>query len=328
MKKILLVFCVLIMLLICSFPCFATQTAETEYSKTEKVQTNTSSVKEETTQDMSSVRIIVTDFSVENNCIIPGEETKIKITIKNTNPQKAVRNAIFKLTDGEKELIPDGTGVMYVKYFKDSYILETTLSAVNTAKEGRHELELSAEYEDKYYSAYSFNQTIYINVKQPVSLDYSGISLPAKVQQESTVTYTPEIMNTGKGEISNVKIETKIDGLTSGGTCFIGTVSAGESKSRTVNLQVTKDKLGETTGKVKISYCDCYGKAYSKEIDISTEIIKKIEVIQTEVEEKITDKVSWWIFLAGGIVIGGGVGAIIPIAVYSKKQRKQDEQRL
>ena len=36
----------------------------------------------------------------------------------------------------------------------------------------------------------------------------------------------------------------------------------------------------------------------------------------------------WSYYKSGGIVIGGGIGAAIPIAVYSKKQRKQDEQRL
>lgn len=324
MKKIFSGFFILIMLFICSLPCFATENSPTAGSETEA----TVPAKEETTQNMSSVRLIVSDFSVDNDCVIPGKQAKIKITVKNTNSEKAVRNAIFKLTDSERELIPDGTGVQYVKYFEDSYILETTLSAVNTAKEGRHELTLSAEYEDRYYSSYSFNQALYVNVKQPVSIDYSGIALPVKSQQESTVTISPEIMNTGKGEISNVKIKTEIDGLSSGGTCFIGTIPAGESKSGTVNLQVSNDKLGETAGIVKISYCDCYGKTYSEDINISTNIIKKIEVNQTEKEEKVTDKIPWWVFIAGGIVIGGGIGAAIPIAVYSKKQRKQDEQRL
>ena len=323
MKKVFLSFCIFISFAICSFHCFAEETA-----KSETVEIASSTIKEETTQDMSSVKLLVSDFTVENDCIVPGEQTKIKITVKNTNSGKAVRNAIFTLSDSEKELIPEGTGVQYVKYFEDYYILETTISAVNTAKEGRHELTLTAEYEDRYYSAYSFTQTLYVDVRQPVSLDYSGLTLPVKSQQTTTVTVSPEIMNTGKGEISNVKIDTNIDGLTSGGTCFIGTVPAGESKSGTINLQVSADKLGETNGKMKISYCDCYGKSYEKEIDISTEIIKKIEVNQTEEEEKITDKISWWIFLVGGIILGATVGITIPIAVYWAKQRKQDEQRL
>lgn len=36
----------------------------------------------------------------------------------------------------------------------------------------------------------------------------------------------------------------------------------------------------------------------------------------------------WWAFMLGGLVIGGAVGAIIPISINSYKRRKEDELRL
>ena len=329
MKKAFISVFAVIMLFALSLTAFAVDETKAD-TKTEPQSEAQSAAKvEETTQDMSAVRLIVTDFTVENDCVVPGEKAAVSITVKNTNSAKAVRNAIFTLTDGEKQLVPDGMGNVYVDYFEGSYTWETALTAVNTANEGRHELTLTVQYEDRYYSPYSEIFTLYADVKQPVSLDFSGLNLPAKVQQTTTVTVAPEIMNTGKGEISNIKIDTEIDGLTTGGTCFIGNLAAGESKSGNINLQVSDKKLGKTEGKITISYEDCYGKAYSQEVDISTNIIEKIEVAATGEDEKtFADIIPWWVFLAGGALVGGGIGCAIPIAVYSKKQREADEKRL
>ncbi len=328
MKKAFISVFAVIMLFCLSLTAFAVDETKADVKNEPQPETQPAAKVEEPTQDMSAVRLIVTDFTVENDCIVPGEKSAISITVKNTNSAKAVRNAIFTLTDGEKQLVPDGMGNVYVDYFESSYTWETTLTAVNTASEGRHELTLTVQYEDRYYSPYSETVTLYVDVKQPVSLDFSGLNLPAKAQQSSTVTIVPEIMNTGKGVISNIKINTKIDGLTTGGTCFIGNLAAGESKSGNINMQVSDKKLGKTEGKITISYEDCYGKTHTQEVDISTNIIEKIEVAATEEEKTFADIIPWWLFLAGGALVGGGIGCAIPIAIYSKKQREADEKRL
>ena len=50
---------------------------------------------------------------------------------------------------------------------------------------------------------------------------------------------------------------------------------------------------------------------------------------QTEQEQEKQPKFRlWWAFMLGGLVIGGAVGAIIPISINSYKRRKEDELRL
>ena len=59
----------------------------------------------------------------------------------------------------------------------------------------------------------------------------------------------------------------------------------------------------------------------------SAKLGKSIFGLSTEEEEQAKYPM-WWAFLLGGIVLGGGVGSAIPIAIYSNKQRKEDEMRL
>lgn len=284
---------------------------------------------EETTQDNSAIHLIVSDFYVESGSIIPGESRKVKITIKNTNAGKAARNAVFTLTDSSRELIPEGTGSIYLAYLDGSFVWETSVSAVHGATEGRHELTLSAEFEDRYFTPSSESFTLFADVKQPACLDYSSLALPLKVQQDSTVTISPVFMNTGKGELSNIKTDISIEGLRAGGSCYIGTLEAGESKTTTINLQVGTENLGEVNGTATISYSDSSGETYTKTVELSTLIAEKPQVTVTAPEEKtITDKIPLWILITVPAVISALIGAAIPIVVFSIKQRRIDEQRL
>ena len=284
----------------------------------------------ETTQmNMSAVKLMVTDYTLEGGSIIPGESSKLTITIKNTNNSKSAKNIKLTLSDGENEIIPDGMGTLFlgVIYAGSSYTWETSLSAVHTAAEGRHQLSLTAEYEDINYSSYSSSDTIFVDVRQPVSLDFDGAKLPVKVIQSENVTLSISLMNTGKSELSNVRIKPVIDGLDSGGITFVGNIPAGEIGAATVNLRVSSEILGKIKGKIKILYEDVYGTKYNITQPVSTLIEEKIEIEQVEEEEKPKYPL-WWAFLLGGVVLGGGIGCAVPIAVYSSKQRKEDEMRL
>lgn len=284
----------------------------------------------ETAQNMSAVRIMITSVETEKDYITPGEECRVSVTVKNTNSYKSVRNAVFTLTDSSNELVPGGTGTEYVSYISpwDEYTWETTVTAVNTASEGRHSLTFSAEYEDLYYAAFSDSEEIYLNVRQPVSFDYSGAQLPARIAQNETATMSVTLMNTGKSVLSNVKTETKIPGLETGGAVFSGDILPGESKNITVNLRAVKEEPGDVSGEIGFSYEDCFGEKYTKTVKLSSTVTEKIPVTETEEKEKPTDKIAWWLWIIIGAVPSAAIAAIIPVAVYSSKNRKRDEAML
>jgi hypothetical protein len=286
---------------------------------------------ETTTVDASQPRLMVTSYEVENGSITPNESSTVKVVFKNQSPTKAVKNIKLSLSEDSGDIKPEGMGTQYVSaiYAGSTYTWEVKLTASNTAQIGEHAVTVSTEYEDKDYNSYSSSDTLRINVKQSVSLDYDGATLPAKVVQDETITVDINLMNTGKTDLSNCKIEYNIDGLESGGVTFIGSINAGENKTGSANLRVNSENLGEVKGTITISYDDAYGKTYEENVDVSTNVIEKVVTTTENQEEEKTSKYPlWWVFLITGVVVGGVVGCVIPISINARKQRKEDEMRL
>lgn len=286
---------------------------------------------ETTTVDASQPRLMVTSYEVENGSITPNESSTVKVVFKNQSPTKAVKNIKLSLSEDSGDIKPEGMGTQYVSaiYAGSTYTWEFKLTASNTAQIGEHAVTVSTEYEDKDYNSYSSSDTLRINVRQSVSLDYDGATLPAKVVQDETITVDINLMNTGKTDLSNCKIDYNIDGLESGGVTFVGSINAGENKTGSANLRVNSENLGEVKGTITISYDDAYGKTYEENIDVSTNVIEKVVTTTENQEEEKTSKYPlWWVFLITGVVVGGVVGCIIPISINARKQRKEDEMRL
>ena len=134
-------------------------------------------------------------------------------------------------------------------------------------------------------------------------------------------------MNTGKSTIHNTMIDVDVKGLDSGGTVLVGEILQSESKTGSVNLRVSNEILGKVEGTITITYEDDYGETYTETFDVSTVIEEKVIKAETEEEEEKKNPL-WWLFMLIGAIIGGSLGFGIPYAVYSSKQRKEDEKRL
>ena len=108
----------------------------------------------------------------------------------------------------------------------------------------------------------------------------------------------------------------------------MGEIKSGESKAGSVNLRVDSDFKGETKGTVTIKYEDEFGEVYEDKADLTTYVQEKVLI--TDAEEKGEEKKNslWWLFAVIGVIVGGGTGAVIPIAVNSARQRKIDEETL
>lgn len=285
---------------------------------------------EEAVIDSSQPRLMVTSYELEGDSVTPGKKSHCKVVIKNQSGTKSVRNLKLSLSEDSGDIRPDGMGTQFVNaiYAGSTYTWEFDLTAVDTAQIGEHIVTVMMEYEDKNYASYSASDVLRMTVKQSVSLDYDGAALPVKVYQEDNVTVDITLMNTGKTNLRNCKIDYAVEHLTTGGTTFVGEIPAGESKTGSTNLRVDATALGEAKGKVTISYEDAFGETYTVSADLSTVIEKKVIPAAPEEEEKQSKYPLWWVFLLVGLVTGGGIGCAIPIAVYSKKQRKEDELRL
>lgn len=281
--------------------------------------------------DNSTPRFMVTSYKVANDSISPESKTELQITFKNYSSTKALYNIKLSLADPSGEIITTGMPTKFVKSVSAGYTYTWTVEvmATNTATIGAHDLQVSAEYEDKNYNSYSSNDTVRVNVRQPVELSYSGVILPKKVIQGNTQTVAVELMNTGKSTIYNCTLEFQVDKMQTGGSVFVGNIESAQSGTGTVNLRIDDDALGEVKGKITITYEDDYGEKYEETVDVSTVIEEKVEQLTTdEDDEKEKKNPQWWLFLTLGLVVGGALGFGIPWYINDKKQRKEDDLRL
>lgn len=284
----------------------------------------------ETTQDASQPRLMVTSYKLEGDSLSPEKKSELEVTMKNYSSTKALCNVKLSILDETGDIKPDGMGTQYVEriYAGSTYTWKVPLTVSKKAETGEHKLTITMDYEDKYYTPYSASDTISVNVKQLVAVDYDSLILPVKVTQSDTETVSPNVMNTGKSVIRNCKISFNIEGMETGGALFIGEIPAGESKSASANLRVGTDILGEVNGTATITYEDEFGESYEKKAKLSTIIEEKIEIPEDEEEETEKKNPLWWLFILIGFTAGGALGFGIPAAIRSKKQREEDEQRL
>ena len=286
---------------------------------------------EPATEDNSTPRFMVTSYELSEKSLSPEKSAVLKATFKNYSTTKALYNIKFSLTDPSGDILTVGMPTKYVKsvYAGSSYTWEIELKAINTASIGQHDLQITAEYEDKNFGSYSSSDTVRVDVKQSVKLSYSGAVLPKKVIQGDTQTVTLELMNTGKSRIYNCTLDFDIEGMQSGGSVFVGNIESAQSAQGSANLRVDTNTLGEVTGKITITYEDDYGKEYKKTADVNTIIEEKVEqVATTEEDEKEKKNPLWWLFILIGLAVGGGIGFGVPWLINDKKQRKEDDLRL
>ena len=284
---------------------------------------------EEVTEDNSQPRLMVVSYEIEDGFISPEETKILTITLKNMHSKKQVSNIKLSVSEDSDEIRPTGMGTKYVESIGANkyYTWSVELKAVHTATIGEHKLSFSCEYEDQYGSGYNADDTLRIEVRQPALLDFDGAKLPVKVVQEDTVTVNINLMNTGKASLYNCKVDFKIDGLDSGGSSFVGEIAPQESATASANLRVDSELIGKVTGTIIITFEDSFGEKFELKKEVETKIEKKVIKAEKQ-EEKEKKNPLWWLFLSGGLLLGGGLGFGIPFFINSNKQRKKDEERL
>lgn len=321
MKRISAILLAFMLCIIAAFPAFAAD----DYEAPTESESQT-----EERQNTSNPRFMVTAYDTGGN-ITPSGKSTLKVTIKNQSKDKKIQNIKLSASEDSGEIIINGTGTQYVQSVKagGTYTWNLEITATKAAQAGIHKIAIASEYEDEYGTSYSASDSLPITVSQPAELDFSSAQLPASVYQGDTQTLALNLMNTGKGKISNCKIDFESDSMNSGGTVFVGDIAAGESKSANLNLRIAADKLGNATGTIKI-YCENeLGESVEKTAEISTSIEEKPqETNADETEKKEKKNPLWWLFALCGAAAGGLCGWGIPTAIRARKQRKEDELRL
>lgn len=332
MKRIM---CFIIIILILCAAVIVACPKETNAGSAGTAQQNSSppAAEPEPAQAVSSQpKLMVEKYVLDRDYIEAGGSATVKVTIRNTSSSQDVKNIKVSFWEESAEILPAGTGSVYYKQIakNSSCTWSFKVTATTTAQSKPHPATITMEYEDSNGNAISTSDRIILQVRQPVRLNYEEPSLPLRVTQGDTPSFTMTLMNLGKSTIYNALLKFEIPGLSSGSSVLVGSIPPGETKTGTANFRVESEQLGKVTGKLLLSYEDEYGEYYEREIPLSTTIEEKKEVTVPKKTDtaRTASKFPGWIIWAAFGTLFVLICYFVSSWLKQKKQREEDEMRL
>lgn len=280
-------------------------------------------------------KLMVDSYYVHPDPLEPGKEGVIRITIRNTSASEQVSNIKLNFEAQEAQILPKGVSSSYFKRLKKGGELtwELPVYVIEAAASKPHTAVISMEYEYGAAIPASGSDTIIMNVRQPIRLEYEAPAFPSRVTEGDNVAFSMNLMNMGKGMIYNVLATFEMPGMNNGGSVFVGELAPGEAKDCATNLQVTSvdGEFGQFEGRLLIRYENEFGEQQQKEIALSTQIQKKqaapaLTQAPEDNGEGQNRAFPWWIAVAG--VAAAAAAAYAVVWVKKQKIRRYDEQRL
>ena len=275
--------------------------------------------------------VFIASSTLEPGAAMAGEPFTLKLTLQNSLSTKSVENLLVTVAPENLMVnLRESSNVIPIKRIAagGSTTLELHFDTDPAIPAEKQKINFHFQYDSNKALGLSSEGSYILDVRQGADLSFDGATLPVKVFQEDTVTTSVNLMNTGKSTLYNCRVDYQVEGLSTGGTTFVGELPAGESKLAPTNLRVSKDQLGEVTGTVTITYEDAFGQEYTKTADLSTSIVEKPAPEPEEEQKEDKKNPLWWLFILLGLAAGGGLGFGIPWFLKDRKQRQEDDLRL
>lgn len=275
--------------------------------------------------------VFIASSKLEPGYAMAGEEFTLTLTLQNSLSNKSVENLLVTVEPENLQInLLENSNVIPIKRIPAGGSTELVLhfSTDPSIPAEKQKINFHFQYNSKQTLGLSSEGSYILDVRQGAKLDYDGATLPVKVFQDDTVTLSINLMNTGKSPLYNCRLDYAIEGLSSGGTTFLGELPAGESKVGSGNLRVSAEQLGDVSGTVTITYEDAFGQEYTETAEVSTHIAEKAEPETQQEQAKEKKNPLWWLFVLLGLAAGGSLGFGIPWFVKDRKQRQEDDLRL
>lgn len=267
--------------------------------------------------------------TVDSEEIHPGDVVNIKVTLKNSSSQTAVKDIRIVYESATGELLPvNATNSIYVDSMSagGTYTIEFPVEVGYTLTSDSQKMTLTMEFTDKDAASLTSTENIFLKITPSFALKVDQPSMAASVESGSSQDITVNVYNTGGSVVKNVICSLTMDGVTAAGSAFGGDVAAGESASIVLHTLVGKlsgsssaegtdgasgsstastggtsgNGYGQTTGTVLVQYEDEEGNEYSEQVLVTTQIVPPEG---EAIEEKNVEKSSqWWISIVCGLV--------------------------
>ncbi len=293
-----------------------------------------------TTGDTTSTRprpepkVIIENYTLSEDTIMAGDSFDIDVSLFNTQNRYDVYNVLVTYAGETADIMPAGTSnAVYIDKIESEESEDITLhlKARADAEEKAYKVVLSIGYENSQRTAYTVTEEIYVEVKQPIRLEYDAPDIPDSVNAGDSIPIAMQVMNKGKSTLYNVQVTLDLKGAIPDASAYLGNLESGTADTAeiyafisTLNMDDSSsdEMYGYTSGQMVITYEDAYGNPFEETIPVETVIEKPIfESLYTEepAEEEKPKAGQWWVSIIILAAIGAGLYG------YSSYKRKIDK---
>ena len=278
---------------------------------------------------VSDPRILVSKYKVSKDPVMAGEDFTVTVTLKNTSPEGDVQNMLVTVSSESKNLVlKNDTNTIFLGNLAAGGTTELELK-YGTDRETpaqRYDINLAMDFDDEAAISMTSSGSVTVAVAQPVDVELAPFTMPSDIGAGETVQLSFQVMNLGRTEIYNARVELDVPGLSPSGNAFIGNMEAGTSATQTLNvfagMKDGNERYGYTSGRVRLIYEDVDGKEYTQEVNTATNIKELVIAAkdpaqeQEEAEKEQRQAAQWWIFVALGAL------AIVLVALIMALRRR------
>ena len=265
---------------------------------------------------MSAPRVLVSKYTVDKTPVMAGEDFTVTVTLENTSAKEDVQNMLVTVSGGSEDLVlKNDTSTIFLGDLKAGGTTQLKLR-YGTDRETpaqRYTIDLAMEFDDEDAMSFSSSGSVAVEVAQPVEVELAPFTMPGEINAGETVQLTFQVMNLGRTEVYNVRVELEVPGLSPNGNAFIGNMEAGTSATETLNvfagMKEGDERYGWTSGVARLIYEDAGGEEYTQEMNVSTNVKELVIATKDPVQEQEAaekeqaQRAQWWVFVAAGAAV-------------------------
>jgi len=302
-------------------------------------------IKDETEQQSSNPRIIVTGYKTEPAEVYAGSVFKLTVSVKNTSKQTAVENVLFNMeatVEGKDAdatyaafLPTSGSSSVYTERIApgETYDMSIEMEAKSDLSQKPYVLTVNMKYDTDEQINLSDTANVSVPIKQEAKMDSGAAEVMPEmiaVGEQSNVMFS--VFNTGKTTLYNVKVNYESETVESGIT-YLGNVAPGATANVDSMVTGIAPDTGEGIVKAVITYEDEAGNESRFEKDINLSVYEMtfdeempIENDPSMMEPEVPEKKGLPIGVIIGIAAAAVVVVVVIIVIIGKKRKAKKHQ--
>ena len=281
---------------------------------------------------------VISGFAVDPWPIIAGQEFSITVNLQNTNTRVSMRNVKVTLHGETDDIVSAGeAGSFYFAEVKpeETVSVSSRLLVQPGITNDAAAILIHADYEGADRTAFTADEQLVLQVRQPVRLEVDAVNIPAQVSAGETLSVSVNVMNMGRSTVHNIRAQLEAPGLVPEGSLFLGNLESGSAKRGELYAFVDfidanggmEQRYGETAGRVILTYENAFAEEEVQEMifvtDIQPPLLPQTAVLpEEESENRNPAFVQWWVSVAAA----GGVLAVLIAFLRRRRQQKTYEE--